>query len=1585
MSENDDPFSPAVVLGFDAAWGFAPADQTSPALAAAGGALVDATMTDQPVTELRIHGVSGSDGPTMLEHPAALQVAGDGVTGFYRRWSPDGGGRLSVPWKLEAYSWGGLTEKPLASASWLLLAPFMMYNVAYFMLPPEQSAGVVAEPVPHLRRGRGHSIAGMLLRLLALAATVQFVGAVALVALSTVAWQAAGRAGMLPSWMGWYGDWTAGWRVALALAAVAVIIAALWWVSVTTASKYETRTSTARAHLNAVWPLTQPGFWKGQVLVGRQRAVHAAAACASAALIAALPAERPAAARWVAVILAAVALAAAAYLIVSPMTSRHEVTVARGGMPEGSRAGGWCWGVLAVAVAALITAAVVSGWTDRRHGSQTGALPGLTGFLAVLLAVQAALLLMLAVTVVVLARRAAAPGGKERTPPYLGGGLAALIAVLGFSLGGLLSAIISIGVTRLLGTPVPSGFRFAIAPSDALAVPWPTYVFAGALAGMLAGAVAAAILLFVRYRRRCAGFQARTGAEPSDVAADYDASTAGRAGPEGDDAAYARHRASIAKAWAVALVTDDAPVVTALAVGGGIIVVLAAAIAAAVRAGPAGHPALLAGWWHGLATLTALVGILLAGWLITLLRQAYTDPARRKTIGALWDVATFWPRAVHPLAPPCYAERAVPEVVDRIRLLTGYPGSEPNDASHLHAQAGQPDLPRTRGLTVPPGPLLLTGYSQGSVIAPAVVAQLPAEVLPHVALLTLACPARRLYGRAFPAYFGWPQLDALARLLDATTAPDQPSAAGQPQGRWKNLRRRSDYIGSWIFAEPRPRLSEVDLQVNIDQPCWDPVILVQDANPTPPPTHRHSQWWQDPRTNEVGAHLVRLLAGRNHDLPGGRPRAASGVPEAQPPVMIATGQHQSTGRDEASGTTSRTGLRPGRRVARRMIAVGSAVIVGAATGTAAALAGVGTAIAAEVAAGVVVGGGVAVIAALEFSAAGRARRRDVASPRESGRASAQTWSEAVSAALPDDGDDGNGGANGNGNGNEAPSGGLALEVPATVQAYPRLDAPDEVAPGEEFIVTTGLRSDADGALVSTGAMDLQSDEKLEVALQFDPVAFMLVSPSSTATVQRTPDDLWPSTTFQLIARANETLRAERRIDVKFLREGQLVGFASRALMVRSPGALPPDSPITSSSSAGPSAARTEDLAAARLDLREYLDEETDLLIFIRPSADLAGTRLVFTAHSRHADIVDRAESLSEELRGESKIGTTPQQIGQEARLKVASTDDERDLFDWLRGFGVRIFRSFPPEISAAVRAAVAKGTEGAPARILLFSEEPYVPWELAVDPDGWPSAAGTTAPFLGAHAAISRWVLGDVPPPKPRPVPTMDVRRKALVRAHYEGVVGLMQWGALPEAEAEVENLATFLAPGVEMVNPDLDDVLKLLDGTPAADLMHFALHGNFDPLGLQGGLVLLRMVNDKPVARFLQENHVIGKRLRQEPFVYLNACQVAAGNAATFGGYGGMAAAFLTAGARGVLAPLWNIKDGTASALAQEFYDLSSGEQRLPAAEILRRFRARYSPEAVRDREANVNATLIAFQLFGHPGLRLFPDAVRTAEMSHG
>jgi hypothetical protein len=555
--------------------------------------------------------------------------------------------------------------------------------------------------------------------------------------------------------------------------------------------------------------------------------------------------------------------------------------------------------------------------------------------------------------------------------------------------------------------------------------------------------------------------------------------------------------------------------------------------------------------------------------------------------------------------------------------------------------------------------------------------------------------------------------------------------------------------------------------------------------------------------------------------------------------------------------------------------------------------------------------------------------------------------------------------------------------PAPDTVYPRLDAPDRVAPGDEFTVTVGLRPEADTALVSTGAMTV-ADAELQVALQFDPLAFVALGPA-VSTLRRTAQNPWPAVDMQLIARQAPDLRPERRVEVKFLRDGALLGFASRTVVVAEAGATPPagqvhplldvtppaERSIEHSTEPAEHSARRSPEPSAMLDLAPLLDEDApDLIVVIRPAADVVGTRLVFTAHSRHDDVADQPQPATEVLVGEHTGGTTPQQLGIDARLKVSTTSDERNLFTWLRGLGDRVYRSIPAGILGAIREAVAKGTAQAPATILVLSEEPYVPWELAVDPAGWPSEAGTTSPFLGAHAAVGRWFLGDVPPPPPRPSTTLDVREKALVTAHYEGVAG---WNVLPFAEAEVADLRTALAPDVTVVNPVMGDVLDLLGGTPPADLMHFALHGTFDPQGIQGGLVLLKAAaNGIFTPELLQENNVRGFRLARSPFVYLNACQVAAGDSRTLGDYGGLAAAFLASGACAVLAPLWNVKDETASDLAREFYRLATAAQAPSAAEIVRRFRARYTEDAVKAGTAQVDATLVAFQLFGHPRMRL-------------
>ncbi len=382
-----------IVFGLGGAWGFAPGDLTSPARAAGAGSLTDCMLPDgaPDFTELRVHGVSGSTGPVMLEHPAALQVAGDSTTMFYRRWTPAGCGGAGVPWKLEAYSWGGLTESPLASACWLVFAPFMLYNVAHFALPPQRAhrlvrvrpravapavpppgpetvrtlapPGVETRPAPALpaeaaaettlvdgelagdRDGPadgsgpdGRAAALLLSRdawhgvaaalLRLLAFSATLQFTSAIVAILVSSAALQAPNAHLPSWLAWYAGWPAGGRVALALGGVALVFALMWLISVKTAHRYEARTSLARPGVNQKWPLTQTRFWQGAELVQRQRGLHLAGALAGTALIVSRPGPHMGGGGLALLVLSALVLALVTVSLCLPLADRHNVTMA---------------------------------------------------------------------------------------------------------------------------------------------------------------------------------------------------------------------------------------------------------------------------------------------------------------------------------------------------------------------------------------------------------------------------------------------------------------------------------------------------------------------------------------------------------------------------------------------------------------------------------------------------------------------------------------------------------------------------------------------------------------------------------------------------------------------------------------------------------------------------------------------------------------------------------------------------------------------------------------------------------------------------------------------------------------------------------------------------------------------------------------------------------------------------------------------------------------------------------------------------------------------------------------------------------
>ena len=519
-------------------------------------------------------------------------------------------------------------------------------------------------------------------------------------------------------------------------------------------------------------------------------------------------------------------------------------------------------------------------------------------------------------------------------------------------------------------------------------------------------------------------------------------------------------------------------------------------------------------------------------------------------------------------------------------------------------------------------------------------------------------------------------------------------------------------------------------------------------------------------------------------------------------------------------------------------------------------------------------------------------------------------------------------------------GGDGLVDAPLYRSYARVDAPHAVVVEEPFEVTIGLRPQRDRSLTSTGPVDLPEVVELDVLVTVDPDSLRLDG-DNLLKLRLTAAEPYPSKTVTVTALDGDDLTEQRRIGVHYLLDGAVVAIAWRTLVAVATPAELGEIP------------RPRRAGEVLLDLAAVLIQEPpDLVLLVYRADSTRSGRYVWDAYpsapgvslpdtERAGDIGDPAE--------------LPVRIGRE----VAGSSNPLALYTYLRGTGRHIGDNIPAGIQQVIRTVAERpGLEQAPT-VLLLTEEPYVPWELAVLSPTPATAFGGHSPFLGAHVAIGRWPL-TATRPKPVPPRVVAVRDRAVLTARYEGVVG---WRRLPHAEEEAAEL-TRRYPGTAVVEPRFDLVHNCLGGAPPADLLHVALHGQVDVQGREGLVLLAPRANGTFAPEFLKPQHVRGIDLARPTFVFLNACQVGQG-AEVLGDYAGMAAEFLGAGASGVVAALWNVDDSAAKSFACDFYDaIDSG---LGVGEALRRARASYTED-----DRGSNATPMAYQLFGHPRVRL-------------
>ncbi len=813
---------------------------------------------DGATLELLVHGVGGTTPAEMLDDPRTVRVTGDGTAAVFRRAddvdaeraartgarAPAGDGTAPVQ---EAYVWCNLTSGNGSRALWLLLLPFMVVNLAHWMRPAAHGLG------------RAVRLHGTLVRLAGLSLTVLLVAAACEVALDLTAWQCAGTPACATahSWLGFLteGWWSApGRRLALAAVVPTALTVLLWYLSHRTWSEYESQQPPAGAEPREgaeATPLGRPGFWYGRRLVARLRAAHTAAALLTvAAAVTAAAARHDRGAGGPALLdllgrLLETALAVAGLAVVAVVCrrGRSEHRIDHGLDARLQR-------VLPLGAAALLVLALVYASWSRPGWRSAGLLAGDAVFGAICLA-QGLLVVALAAVARTLHRSRPDPRAALR-------GLAGpAVALLACALGGVMSGGVAQRVAdwldgrsgTLAGPPVVLTWQASVIP--------------------LLPVVVLVLLAVLGHR----AWRSVRGEIPA-VLRDHPG--------EPHDPVRVRR---VARVRALAALTDRAPLIVGV-VAAVTFLLGAGALAGALGTGrtPAdaaqGAPAPV----EGLAEVAQAIGSWLIGLgfilFVTFGRRAYRDASARRTIGILWDVGTFWPRAAHPFAPPCYAERAVPDLTWRMATWTAATG----------------------------GRLVLSGHSQGSVLAAAAAWQLPAPVRARVALLTYGSPLERLYGRWFPAHFG---PEALARLHQEVDC-------------WRNLHRRTDPIGGPVLVgtggtrdtgDAAHAADAADVAHTVDRahaadvahaaaggaghagcpPCApvdraalkDPLSLGRTAeHPLPSPILGHGGYQADPVfAEERAALLARLPRG----LPA--PRDGSDGPEAPagPPVSPAPG------------------------------------------------------------------------------------------------------------------------------------------------------------------------------------------------------------------------------------------------------------------------------------------------------------------------------------------------------------------------------------------------------------------------------------------------------------------------------------------------------------------------------------------------------------------------------------------------------------------------------------------------------------------------------------------------------------------------
>jgi hypothetical protein len=778
-----------------------------------GGGLIPPVHPLTGPVELRVHGVGGTPPAQLLSDLSPDQVAGDKIAGFYRTVDDEHGRHI------EAYSWGGLTSRSSFRVLWILMLPFALSNLAGWMCQPSVARSK-ARFLVHRFIARA---AGLLL-------TLNVVTLLLMIGEDLIAVRCRGATTCTSRlrpvrllnehvFIAQGGAHFVGRAMAVGafLPVLAVLVFDL--LSRASARLYERAepavqaAATGRPKVESAagfgTSLDSPKFWNGYGSARRLSGLHTAAAIAFVAAVLALTAQRTVApaqsAGWTdAVTAVGAAIIALALILLAVDTAPP-----------------WIARVLLGLSVIAFAAAVWLAWALQALKVPPADVVKLRYVANGMWAAQAVIIIG-SVLLAFVSRRNVDTFPRPAT---------ALVSLLAIGIVNAFGSLVIILIAGWIAAPAPSSTRTTTQARDLS-----LYAVNGKIATwIICAVIVVTVLLAIA---AVIGWLAAGGAgQRQEIRAEYVAAP-GTPEPASDKWMIRKwDDGKDADTWLRSIARFRFLAKALRQLGRLLLIVIPAALLTTAVVEfrywtGAGITPL-----HWMTTGAGWLALALPALLVFLLRLGWRNLGARRGIGVVWDVATFWPRAYHPYAPPCYAERAVPELGRRLSHLEAN-GAEVTVAAH------------SQGAIVAAAALLQRASGQPADVPPGQAAQ----PQPPVGLVTFGAPLDTLYRWAFPAYF-----DRASLLwIGATGAPTEPGEKRQ----WTNFYYQTDYVGrTWtdgahnqcltdpptaryVYQQPRAAIGTHSgywhdarvwaAELNPDPACWRPAGCTELDGPSCP-------------------------------------------------------------------------------------------------------------------------------------------------------------------------------------------------------------------------------------------------------------------------------------------------------------------------------------------------------------------------------------------------------------------------------------------------------------------------------------------------------------------------------------------------------------------------------------------------------------------------------------------------------------------------------------------------------------------------------------------------------------------------------